>query len=226
MSDDPETARQIAELAKDTRPLLVLDVDDVVLEFVRPFIGFLDSQGLQLGFKSFRLHGNIVDKVSGELASEETVSAMIASFFGAQAQWQTVAEGAVESIAELATEAEVVMLTAMPHRFRDIRRAHLDALGLPYPLVTTEAAKGPALLKLRGDSGRPVAFVDDIPRNLTSARDSLPDAHLFNLMSMPNLRELLPPFPDDIFIVDSWADAAPKIATALGLSFKAARTSF
>jgi len=28
MSDDPETARQIAELALDERPLLVLDVDD------------------------------------------------------------------------------------------------------------------------------------------------------------------------------------------------------
>ncbi|MBN9252318.1 MAG: hypothetical protein J0I86_17370 [Mesorhizobium sp.] len=30
MSDDPETARQIEELASDDRPLLILDVDDVV----------------------------------------------------------------------------------------------------------------------------------------------------------------------------------------------------
>ena len=36
MSDDPETARQIEELSADDRPLLVLDVDDVVLEFIRP----------------------------------------------------------------------------------------------------------------------------------------------------------------------------------------------
>ncbi len=36
MSDDPETARQIAELSRDTRPLLVLDVDEVLLEFVTP----------------------------------------------------------------------------------------------------------------------------------------------------------------------------------------------
>ena len=34
MSDDPETVRQIAELARDTRTLLVLDVDEVLLEFV------------------------------------------------------------------------------------------------------------------------------------------------------------------------------------------------
>ena len=46
MSDDPETARQIAELARDMRPLLVLDVDEVLLEFVNPFIGFLGSRAL------------------------------------------------------------------------------------------------------------------------------------------------------------------------------------
>lgn len=46
MSDDPETARQIEELASDDRPLLVLDVDDVVLEFIRPFPQFLERRGL------------------------------------------------------------------------------------------------------------------------------------------------------------------------------------
>ena len=44
MSDDPETARQIAELSRDARPLLVLDVDEVMLEFVRPFTGFLERK--------------------------------------------------------------------------------------------------------------------------------------------------------------------------------------
>lgn len=218
MSDDPETARQIEELAQDTRPLLVLDVDDVVLEFLRPFVGFLQTFGLELGLKSFRLHGNIIDTATGKPADEETVSAMIAGFFDAQASWQTPMEGAVSSIAVLAEQAEVVLLTAMPHRFRDRRRAHLDSLGLTYPLVTTEAAKGPALLRLRGATPRPIAFVDDIPRNLASARESIADAHLFNLMSMPSLRGLLPPFPDDVTLVDSWSEAGPKIASALGLA--------
>ncbi len=49
-----ETARQIEELAADDRPLLVLDVDDVVLEFIRPFPHFLKSRGygLTLGIHS------------------------------------------------------------------------------------------------------------------------------------------------------------------------------
>ena len=66
MSDDPETARQIAELRANARPLLVLDVDEVMLEFVRPFTGFLNSQNLDLKTTSFRLHGNVVEVAIGD----------------------------------------------------------------------------------------------------------------------------------------------------------------
>jgi hypothetical protein len=44
MSEDPETARQIAELARDGRPLLVLRVDDALLAFIGPFPKFLMSR--------------------------------------------------------------------------------------------------------------------------------------------------------------------------------------
>ena len=109
------------------------------------------------------------------------------------------------------------MLTAMPHRHRAVRRAHLDALGLNYPLLTTEMAKGPAVARLRGKSGRPVVFVDDQPHNLVSARESVADANLFHLMADNSLRAFLPPVPDDVIFVQDWHEAAPKIAGALGL---------
>lgn len=217
MSDDPETERQIAALSLDTRPLLVLDVDDVVLEFLRPFMKFLDGQDHELALKTFKLNGNIRHRATGELADKDAVAALITTFFDAQAEWQTLAEGAAPAIARMAEEAEIVMLTAMPHRFRATRRAYLDALGLPYPLVTTETSKGPALKRLRGDSGRPVAFVDDMPVNHESVLATVPDAHAFHLMSMPEIRSLLPPLPDGVHVVDSWQEAAPKIANALGL---------
>jgi hypothetical protein len=217
MSDDPETARQIAELARDTRPLLVLDVDEVVLEFVRPFLNFLETHGLEHRLTSFRLHGNILDRASGAAIEDGRVSQLIDDFFAAQHDWQTVAEGAAEVIADLAAGAEIVMLTAMPHRHRAKRRALLDRLGLTYPLLTTEAPKGPAIRLLRGEHPRPVAFVDDIPHNLISVRETVADAHLFNLTTYPGLRPLLPPVPEGVPLVDDWRSAAPLIATALGL---------
>jgi hypothetical protein len=217
MSDDPETARQIAELARDTRPLVVLDVDEVVLEFVGPFIRFLGSNGLKFDTANFRLHGNISDAATGAVVENERVAALLDGFFAEQADWQIAAVGAAEAIARLADEAEIVMLTAMPHKHRATRRAHLDALGFPYPLLTTEAPKGPAIRRLRGDHPRPVAFVDDIPHNLISVRAALADAHLFHVMAHEAMRKLLPPLPGGIVAAADWRDAAPKIAAALGI---------
>ena len=217
MSDDPETARQIEELAADDRPLLVLDVDDVVLEFIRPFPHFLKSRGFGLTLASFRLTGNIAETESGRLIEQAEVTALLGEFFDAQADWQSITDGAADVLAGLGDRAEIILLTAMPHRHRSTRRAHLDALGLNYPLLTTEMAKGPALAKLRGAKGRRIAFVDDQPHNLLSARGSVADAHLFHLMADNSLRTFLPPVPDDIVVVQDWREAAPKIASALGL---------
>jgi hypothetical protein len=217
MSDDPETARQIEELAADDRPLLVLDVDDVVLEFIRPFPHFLKARGFGLTLASFRLTGNIAETASGRLIEQPEVTALLGDFFEAQADWQSITDGAADALAGLGDQAEIILLTAMPHKHRAVRRAHLDALGLNYPLLTTEMAKGPALAKLRGKNDRPIAFVDDQPHNLASARNSVADAHLFHLMADNSLRAFLPPAPDDIVSVEDWREAAPKIATALGL---------
>lgn len=217
MSDDPETVRQIAELARDHRPLLALDVDEVVLEFLRPLAGFLDVQGLELRAKSFHLHGNVFDRQTGCAVEDERVSAMMEQFFLVQDEWQTAAEGAADALAPLAEKAEIVMLTAMPHRHRARRRALLDQLGFPYPLVTTERAKGPAIRLLRGNHLRPVAFVDDLANNLVSVRTSVADAHLFHLMAHAGFRALMPPLPDGIVPVKNWREAGPRIADSLGI---------
>lgn len=217
MSDDPETLRQIEELARDDRPLLVLDVDDVLLEFIRPFPRYLTAQGHELRLDSFRLHGNIIDLVTGEPAEAGRVAELVDAFFDAQSEWQSVTEGAAEAMAHFGDRIEIVLLTQMPHRHRATRRAHLDVLGLRYPLLTTEMAKGPAILRLRGATMRPVAFVDDQPRNLVSALESVPEAHLFHLMADTSIRDMLPKPPEGIHVVDDWREATPLIATALGL---------
>lgn len=217
MSDDPETARQIAELSSDDRPLLVLDVDDVLLEFLRVFPNFLDEQGFELKLRTFKLTGNIVDKVTREEADAQRIKTLIDQFFSKQAEWQPLAEGAAEALASFGDAAEIVLLTAMPHRHRETRRAHLDALGLHYPLLTTEAPKGPAVRKLRGDTNRPVAFVDDIPHNLASVLRAVPDAHVFHMMADPEIRALLDPLEDGMHHVTTWENAAPQIAAALGI---------
>ena len=84
MSEDPETARQIAELSRDTRPLLVLDVDEVLIEFVRPFVRFLDGRGVELKLQTFRLYGNAIDRSTGRLLENEDLASLLEAFFEAR----------------------------------------------------------------------------------------------------------------------------------------------
>src|SRR5690606_8483824 len=133
-------------------------VDDVLLEFIRPFPRFLEQRGLKLTMASFRLTGNIAETATGRLVEQPEVTALLDDFFAGQADWQSITDGAPEALASFEDRAEIVLLTAMPHKHRETRRAHLGALGLPYPLLTTEMAKGPAVARLRGPGNRPVAF--------------------------------------------------------------------
>lgn len=217
MSEDPETLRQMEELSHDDRPLLVLDVDDVLLDFIKPFPRYLEGRGYSLTLENFRLNGNIIDLSTGAPAETAQVAELIDAFFVAQAEWQALTHGAAEALAFIGDRAEIILLTAMPHRHREARIAHLKGLGLPYPLLTTEMAKGPAIERLRGPSMRPVAFVDDQPRNLVSAMERVPDVHLFHLMADNSLRALVPPPPPGAHVVEDWFEAAPKIEAALGL---------
>lgn len=218
MSVDPQTLIQIEAMARDDeRPLLVLDVDDVLLHFVGPLMRYLESRGARLQLSTFRLFGNVFDIETGTAIDNEDVSALLDGFFDVQADWQTPVDGALKTVTEIAGRAEVVLLTAMPHRHRDTRRVLLDRIGLPYPLLTTELPKGPAIRRLRGKTGRAVAFVDDTPHNLVSARREVADSHLFHLIADNSLRAIAPTPPPDVTIVMDWAEAGERIAAVLDI---------
>ncbi len=218
MSEDPETQRQIDALAHDPRPLIVVDVDEVVLEFVRPFMAFLESRGHYLKTDTFRLNGNVISRETGKPAEDDTVARFLEDLFAEQDDWQHPVDGAAGALGQLGGEAAIVLLTAMPHRHHGIRRRLLDRHGIPYPLVTTEAAKGPAISAMRGDPSRLVAFVDDIPHNHLSVQKSVPDATLVHLMSYEPFKAVLPALPGEIFPARDWKHAQDHIATRLGLS--------
>lgn len=220
MSLDPQTEIQIKALWRDSppgdeRPLLVLDVDDVLLHFVGPLIRYLEAQGARLNLATFRLFGNVFDIKTWASIDNAGVEALLHGFFAAQSDWQMPVDGALKAVSEISSHAEVVLLTAMPHRHRDRRRILLDRIGLPYPLLTTETPKGPAIRRLRGENGRPVAFVDDMPHNLVSARQEVGDSHLFHLIADNKLRAIVPPPPPDATIVMDWVEAGERIAAAL-----------
>ncbi|WP_394689822.1 hypothetical protein [Hoeflea sp.] len=203
-------------LSLGERPLIVCDIDEVVLEFITPFQAFLVNHGHELQPRSFRLTGNIVRLADGSETAAEEVDRLLEAFFAEQDGWQTPVEAAADSLAELSGKADIVFLTAMPPRHRTIRRSLLSRHGFDYPMIATEAAKGPAVKALHGARDQPLVFIDDIFVNLHSVKAHVPETLLINLMANDTFRALAPHPGDGVDIASDWMHAVELISAHIG----------
>lgn len=200
------------------RPLIVCDIDEVVLEFVTPFAAFLNHNGHELRANSFRLHGNVFNRIDGSETPGDEVSRLLEAFFQAHDDWQTPVNKAADSLARLSSHADIVFLTAMPPRHRQVRRRALARHGFDYPMIATEAPKGPAVEALHGARSQPVVFIDDIFVNLQSVRAHVPQTLLVNLMANETFRALAPHPGEGVDIATDWAHAEALISTHFGVA--------
>lgn len=201
----------LAALRQSRKPLIICDVDEVVLEFLDPLQAYLASVGHRLHADSFRLDGNIRRIADGVPASREEVAAFQEAFFATQDKWQTPAKGAVDVLGGLNDEADIVFLTAMPPQHRGVRRALLDLHGFGYPMVASEDAKGPIAAGLIGTRDVPSVFIDDIARNLHSVRDHVPACLLINLMANEAFRAMAPDPGEGVEQARDWSHAGEMI---------------
>lgn len=196
----------ISHVRLGDRPLVVCDVDDVVLHFAAPFQDFLRGEGHELLPRSFRLNGNIVSIETQVAVEQPEVRRFVESFFEAQETWQLPFDLVVQTLAALSNDADVVFLTAMPPRYRDQRRRLLDRLDLPFPLIASEEPKGPIMRRLHADRTLPSVFIDDMAHNLHSVREHLPQSLLVHMMPDSPLH-LLAPKPEGVTRATDWTHA-------------------
>ncbi|MGE7369798.1 hypothetical protein ACQKKX_12150 [Neorhizobium sp. NPDC001467] len=189
------------------RPLVVCDVDDVVLHFAAPFQDFLRGCGHELLPRSFRLTGNIVASDTGLELDADAVRQLIETFFDVQEQWQLPVEDVAQTLKALSTDADVVFLTAMPPRYSVQRRRLLDRLGLAFPLIASEEPKGPIMRRLNAERLFPTTFIDDMAHNLDSVRTHMPDSLLIHIMPDSPLHRMAPKPAQDIARARDWRHA-------------------
>jgi hypothetical protein len=183
MTADPLALEAIEELALTARPLLVVDVDEVICHFVQPLIAHLERRGYWLDLVSYGLTGNIKHAGTHNAANRETVVALIQGFFDEEIATQPMVDHAAPVLARLAELAEIVILTNAPHRHRETRRTALQNQGIRWPLLTNDGPKGPVVAALSARAGAPVVFIDDSPNNLTSVRDHAPETVLIQFVA-------------------------------------------
>lgn len=201
MSDILETLR------RSRKPLIICDIDEVVMEFITPLRAYLASVDHALHADSFKLTGNIRRLSDGACATKEEVAGFQDAFFSAQEHWQTPARDAKTVLDGLKDAADIVFLTAMPPRHEGVRRALLDRHGFHFPMVATEDAKGPVAAELIGARGVPSVFIDDIYTNLHSVRTHAPACLLINLMADDAFRALAPDPGEGVVKARDWQHA-------------------
>lgn len=211
------TERQLAALQLAThRPLVICDVDEVVVHFTRDFERYLGERGLWLDAASLALHGNIRWLDGGHPAEDDHVSGLIDSFFAGRTRHMQPIDGAIDSLLAIAASADVVMLTNLPHSAGDDRRANLGDLGLPFPVITNAGPKGPAIKHLAAQMAGPVVFIDDSPYFISSSYEHAPDVHLIHFMHDERFSRHVPVADYVSLRTHSWEEAKPHVLGIVG----------
>lgn len=188
------------------KPLLILDCDEVILEFAGPLARWLrTARNIDLRFDSFALVGNMRHIGSGELVEAADFPALLDSFFEHGQHLQAPAPGAIEALTALARDADIVVLTNIPAAWRDIRIDILKGHGLDVPVHANDGPKGRMVKDLAGS--RRAIFVDDLPPHHTSVAKHAPGVGRLHMVADATLRTLIPPAPDAHARIDSWEDA-------------------
>ena len=203
-------------LAIGDRPLLVVDVDEVVLRFVSHLEAFIGRQGYRLEVRSFGITGNVTRLGSCRAVPAPEVAALIAGFFAAHVHDQDPVPGAAEALARLSARLDVVLLTNVPAEHAEVRAARLAALGMAFPVVANDGPKGPAFARLARRVDHPAFFVDDGPNHLASVRDAAVDARLVHFVDDPRYFRLAPDVPGTWLKTRDWGEVARRIEAEVG----------
>jgi len=211
------TRDQIAALRVDPRrPLVICDVDEVVVHFTRDFESYIAQRGLWLDASSFALTGNIRRTDGGASISPAESAALIERFFDDRTLHMQPIDGAIEALLGIAGQSSVVMLTNLPHQAGDHRRRNLASHGLNFPVLTNSGPKGPAIRILAEMVETPVVFIDDSPGFIASAYQHAPQVHLIHFLHDRRFARHVEPFEFVSLRTDSWDEAGPHVLELVG----------
>ena len=172
-----------------SRPLIVSDCDEVLLFMVGPFREWLDeTQGVDFTVGSNNFGKAMRWRETGDPVEEKDIWRLLRAFFETEMGRQTPIPGAVEAMATLSDHAEIVILTNLTDRHREMRAEQLAKHGISAKVYTNQGPKGPALAAIVEEHGASeVYFIDDLPQHHQSAREMVPGIVTLHLCGEPEL---------------------------------------
>ncbi len=198
-----------------TRPLIICDADEVLLQFLAGLERFLERNDCYIDLTSFRIHGNVKRKATHEPVADDAVTKLIADFFATDTRQLDPVPGAAAALERLSERAQIVILSNLPETSRDARIENLTEHGMLYPVVAGKGPKGPVVRAMIEGFDAPVVFIDDLPPNISSVATETPHVSRLHFIADPRLARLMPASPDAHRRIDDWPTAAAWIHTVL-----------
>lgn len=200
-----------------SRPLLIVDADEVLFLFADGFDRFLAQQGLYLDFSTYMLYGNVRRRSDKLALPDDDVTHLLDVFREIFDSLEPV-EGALEAIAELAPDFDIVVLSNMTAAQAAPRLRNFALHGLALPLLINAGPKGPAVSMLASRGGKPAFFVDDISRHHASTAEHAPDVLRIHLIGDKRLRPTQALSQHAHFRAETWQDARDFIRAHLAVN--------
>jgi hypothetical protein len=200
-------------LARD-RPLVIVDVDEVLGLFMQGFGAFIAERGYELRFERFALFQNIYRPGATEHLDLEEGRELFNDFFRTGCGEIEPAPGAVEALNRLKPKAEILILSNAPAEAERLRGDWLKRHGLPHALILSSGPKGPITSRLVAQTSGKTAFVDDLLSNLDSVAEHSPTTATFQHVADLRLRPLAPR-SDRHPRIDDWAELGQAIEAAI-----------
>jgi hypothetical protein len=192
-------------------PLVIVDVDEVLAQFMRGFGLFIERHGFELRVDRYALFQNIYRPGEAEHIDLILGRGLFDDFFRDGAEDLLPSVGAADALANLSRRASVVILTNAPEHGRQSRARWLKTHGFDYPLVINSGPKGPSAANLAARTRGPAVFIDDLLPQLESVAQAAPAVGRFQMVADERLRPLAPCDPARHTRIDDW----PALAAAL-----------
>lgn len=169
------------------RPLVITDCDEVLLHMVSHFRDWLaEAQGVTFAMGSHDFATAMRRTDTGELVPQAEIWALLNRFFDNEMHRQTPVPGAMEAMAALRQDADVVVLTNLLDHRRESRTRQLLEHGLDVRVFTNQGPKGPALKAILDEYAPSRAvFVDDLAQHHDSVSAVAPHVSRLHLCAEP-----------------------------------------
>ncbi len=195
-----------------SRPLLITDCDEVLLHMIGHFAEWLDeAHDLAFALDAPGFRDAIRDR-DGRPVAAERVWPLLDLFFDSEMHRQNVVPGAVEALAAIGEQADIVILTNIGDRYQAGRVAQLEAFDIRHRVLCNRGGKGGPVVELI-EQMRPgvTVFVDDLAVHHESVARHAPDVRRLHMIAEPRLAAHTPPAPHAHARIDEWHEAVPWI---------------